>query len=244
MHDQSTEEVARYWVPECVDRVVQARTPFPVADFEQTLDPGAIKARYQVGPIDPTILYIGDLNEKYGPDLLIKALPPVLRNNKQVRVVIVGDGPLYWPLRVYARYLLLEHGVRLAGDVRDQQLHELICAADLVIVPSREATPWWPILAAWAARRPLVATHQAAPTLLEHLKDCVLVYPSENSVVWGIERVLNDAEFGKQIALAGRQKLDERFGWNGLAAQIEEWIAVTPAQAPSASAGTPKQGAC
>jgi glycosyltransferase involved in cell wall biosynthesis len=222
IHDGATGEVARYWVPECAGRLVMARPRFPTRHYEASLDPGVIKARYQVGPVDPTILFVGDLDERYGPDLVMKAMPAILKNHKQARFVVVGDGALYWPLRVYARYLLLEHAVRLAGNVEGQALNELIQAADIVVVPSRESTPWWPILAAWAARKPVVASHQAAPTFLEHEKDSVLFYPSENSCVWGIERILFDPELGQALAENGRRKLEERFGWNSVAEQIQQ----------------------
>jgi glycosyltransferase involved in cell wall biosynthesis len=227
IHEPATAEVAKYWLPECADRLVAARQPFPIDHFEDALDPGAVKARYQVGPVDPTILFVGDLEERYGPDLLVKALPAVLKNNKQARLIIVGDGSLYWPLRVYARYLLLEHAVRLAGSVEGPALYELIQAADVITVPSRESTPWWPILAAWAARRPVVASHEAARGLVEHEQDSVLFYPNENSCVWGIERVLFDPELGRTISRKGRHKLEERFGWNAVAAQVEELMGVS-----------------
>jgi glycosyltransferase involved in cell wall biosynthesis len=229
VHDPAVIEVARYWAPECADRMVQARPCFPVHQFESGLDPGAVKARYQVGPVDPTILYIGDLSERYGPDVLMKAMPAVLKDNKQARLIVVGEGTLYWPLRVYARYLLLEHAVRLVGDVQGQALYELVQAADVIAVPSREPTPWWPILAGWAARRPVAATHQAAPGLVEHEQDSVLFYPSENSCVWGIERVLFDPDFGRALAAKGRRKLEERFGWNGVADQVAGMMGVTAA---------------
>jgi glycosyltransferase involved in cell wall biosynthesis len=234
VHDPATAEVARQQVPECVGRVVQARALFPVSNFEAQLDAGAVKAHYQIGPIDPMILYVGDLDERYGPDLLVKAMPAVLRNHPQARLAIVGDGQLYWPLRVYTRYLLLEHAVRLVGHLQDQPLHELIAAADVVVVPSREPTPWWPILAAWAARRPVAATHNAAKPLVEHEKDAVLFYPSENSCVWGIERIFYDADLREALGRNGRQKLDDRFGWNALAAQVEELAGVTAVSAQAA----------
>ena len=79
--------------------------------------PGAIKARYQVGPVDPTILYVGDLDTRYGPDVIVKAMPAILRNHKQARLIVVGDGDLLWPLRVYSRYLLLDYAVRLVGHL-------------------------------------------------------------------------------------------------------------------------------
>jgi glycosyltransferase involved in cell wall biosynthesis len=226
LHDPATGELARSCVPECAGRIEYARQPFPIEQFNSKLDPGEVKARYQVGPCDPTVLYIGDLDERYGPDLLVKAMPGILKNKGQVRLIVVGDGTLLWPLRVYARYLLLEHAVRLVGNVEGQALHELIQSADVIAVPSREATPWWPILAGWAARRPVVATHNAAVGLLEHEKDSVLFYPSENSCVWGIERVLFDPGLGQSIGQRGQQKLEERFGWNSVAVQVEELMGV------------------
>lgn len=219
-------EVAKYWVPECADRLVPARQPFPVDQFNTGVDPGAVKARYQVGPVDPTILYVGDLSHRYGPDLLVKALPAVLKNHKQARLIVCGDGDLLWPLKVYARYLLLEHAVRLPGSVEGRAMCELVQAADVIAVPSREATPWWPVLAAWAAGRPVVATHEAARGLVEHEKDSVLCYPNENSCVWGIERLLYDPDLCQEMAQRGRAKLERRFGWEGVADQVVELMAV------------------
>ncbi len=230
VHDAGTAEVARHWVPECADRTAVLRQPFPVERFRRDLDPSAVKARYQVGPIDPMIVYVGDLNERYGPDLLVKAMPAVLKNHPQARLVIVGDGGDFWPLRVYARYLLLEHAVRLPGSVVGDALDELIQAADVIAVPSREPTPWWPILAGWAARRPVVTTHGAAPGLVEHEKDAVLFYPNVNSTVWGVERVLFDAEFGRGLGERGARKLDERFGWGAVAEQVHELMSAKAAR--------------
>jgi glycosyltransferase involved in cell wall biosynthesis len=219
-------EVARFWAPECAAHLTAARQPFPVAHFNSKIDCGQVKARYQVGPIDPTIVFVGDFSDRYGPDLLVKAMPAILRNHPQARLVLVGDGALYWTMRVYSRYLLLDHAIRFPGSVVGQPMAELIEAADVIAVPSRDSTPWWPIQAAWAAGRPVVATHQAAPTLLEHQRDSVLVYPVEQSLVWGVERILYDDDLKTTLGQKGREKLEERFGWNNVAEQIEELMGV------------------
>jgi glycosyltransferase involved in cell wall biosynthesis len=223
-HDAGTAEVAKYWEPGCAERIVPARTAFPVEELRTVTDPGQVKARYQVGPVDPMVVYLGDLSERYGPDLLVKAMPGVLKNTRQARLVVAGDGGLFWPLRVYTRYLLLEHAVRLPGSVESKAAQELVQAADVVVMPSRESTPWWPVLAAWAAGRPVVTTHNAAPGLVEHEQDAVLCYPSPNSLVWGVERVLFDADLRARMAEKGAEKLEERFGWNSVAEQVEELI--------------------
>lgn len=227
LHDDAAAEGARDLVPEAGDRLVLARQPFPVQQFESKLDAGEVKARFQVGPVDPMIVCVGDLSDAYGQDLLVKAMPGILKNHKQARLVVVGEGDLYWPLRVYARYLLLEHAVRLPGSVEGQALAELMAAADVVCVPSRRQTPWWPVLAGWAAGRPVVATHDAAPGLMDREQTGVLCYPSENSLVWGVERVLFDAELRDGMAEKGRERLEERFGWNIAAGQVQELMGAT-----------------
>jgi glycosyltransferase involved in cell wall biosynthesis len=219
-------EIARYWVPEAAPRLHLARQPFPVHHFDGRLDPGVVKARFQIGPVDPTVLFIGDVDERHGPDVLMKSVPTILRNHKQARFVFVGDGSLWWPLRVHARYLLLEHAVRMVGHLEGQGLYELIQAADIVVVPSREQTEWWPIQAAWAARRPVVASHQTGGALIAHEQDGILVYPHESSLIWGVERLLFDEQLLRRVAARGREKLEERFGWNNAAAQIEELLGV------------------
>jgi glycosyltransferase involved in cell wall biosynthesis len=229
VHQSSTRDCAVSVLPECAGRIEDVRMPFPVHQFQNDLDPGVVKGRLQVGPIDPTIVYVGDLSEAYGADLLVKAMPGILKNHAQARLVIVGNGVDYWPMRVYSRYLLLDHAIRFAGDLQGTPLFELIKAADIVAVPSRKPTPWWPILAAWAAERPVVASHEAAPSLVEHDHDSVLIYPSESSVVWGIERLLYDEDLSRTIARRGHEKLLQRFGESVVAEQISGHMRVTSA---------------
>jgi len=229
VHQASTRDCALRVLPECAGRLEDVRMPFPVHLFRNDLDPGAVKGRFQVGPIDPTIVYVGDLAAAYGADLLVKAMPAILKNHTQARLVIVGQGSEYWPMRVYSRYQLLDHAIRFAGDLQGPPLFELIQAADIVAVPSREPTPWWPILAAWAAQRPVVASHEAAVPLLEHDHDSVLVYPNEGSLVWGIERLLFDLDLGRTIARRGHEKLLQRFGENVVAEQIAGLMQVASA---------------
>jgi glycosyltransferase involved in cell wall biosynthesis len=226
VHNPGTAEIIKNCLPECTERIVNACPEIPMAGFQFNLDPGEVKGRFMVGPVDPTILYVGDLDERYGPNLLMKAMPMILKHIGQARCIMVGDGDLLWPLRVHSRYLLLDHAVRLTGHLADQALYELLHAVDVVAVPSTQATPWWPIEAAWAASRPVVATQEAAPPLLEHEHNCVLVEPNEQDLAVGIRCVLSDPEFGRAIACQGKAKLEQRYNENKVIAQIEEAIGI------------------
>jgi glycosyltransferase involved in cell wall biosynthesis len=218
--DDKTAAAATRLKPDCAPRIVRARCEFPIQDFANTQDPGAIKKRVNIGPVDPVILYIGDMNEAHGPDLLMKAVPAVLKNHPQARFVFVGDGALQWPLRVHARYLLLEHAVRMLGHVSGEALLDLIHAADIICAPSREHTEEWPVLAGWAAKKPVLSTHPMSGSFLHHEKDSVLCYASENSIVWGVERLLFDKALSERLAEAGHQNLHDTHGWPGVARQI------------------------
>jgi glycosyltransferase involved in cell wall biosynthesis len=221
VHDGPVGTHARKLVPECDGRLVYARSTFFFRPVVRDLDPGAVKARFHIGPIDPTVLFIGEFDERHGPDVLMKAIPTILKNQKQARFIFVGDGPLQWPLRVHARYLLLEHVVRIAGHLSGDPLYDLIQSADIIAVPSRSKTEEWPILAAWSANRPVVATHATAGTLLQHNVNSVLCYPVENSFVWGVEQLLFNEELRQRTAANGCQQLNELHGWNNVATQIE-----------------------
>ncbi len=224
IHNEATRKVVSEWSHEWDGKLVNAYPRFPTETFASDLDAGEVKARYEIGPVDPLILYNGDFSQRYGPDLLVKAMPAILKNHPQARLVLLGYGEEYWPLRVYVRYLLLEHAIRIPGSIEGPELQELIRAADIIAVPSREPTPWWPIQAAWAAQRPILATHDAAPDLLEHEKDSVLCYSSVNSCVWGIERLLFDEKLRATLGKNGNRKLKARFGWDQVAEHLEEHL--------------------
>jgi len=82
------------------------------------------------------------------------------------------------------------------------------------------------VLAGWAAERPVIATHPSAAPLLVHESDSLLVDPTENELSAGINRLLDEPDFGRQLAARGREKLEERCNWNALALQIEDIMRV------------------
>jgi glycogen synthase len=235
-HDSGTADAARRCVPECAGRIEIMNPTSMIQDFQFTLDPGEVKARFQVGPTDPLLLFVGDLSEAYGPDLLMKAMPKILKQHKQARCIIVGDGELIWPLRIQSRYMLLDYAVRLAGHLDGRALRELVYAADVMVVPSRQATPWWPIEAAWAANRPVLTTPEAAPALVRPDMDAAVVAPNESCLAEGIDRILKNPDFASEIAGEGRTRLEDRYNINKVVARIEEAMGVLPVYVPEQQA--------
>jgi glycosyltransferase involved in cell wall biosynthesis len=184
---------------------------FPYHEFASDLDPAVVKARYLVGPTDPTILFVGDLDERHAPDLVIRAMPQVLKKHPQARLIIVGDGTLMWPLRVMSRYMLLDYAVRIPGHVGGRDVRELIAAVDIMVVPSRSETEDWQILSGWSARRAVVATRAVSNGLCAHEEDSVIVDAEPTALVAALDRILADHDFAHKIGDRGYRKVIEQF---------------------------------
>jgi glycosyltransferase involved in cell wall biosynthesis len=194
---------------------------FDWQDYQWIKDPGEVKKKYDVWPLDPLILFVGELNNDYGPDILADAVPALLKNNPQVRFLFVGCGELEWPIRIRAHYLLFEHAIRLVGHKAGRDLQELFQAADIVVIPNRIKTFPYQVLAAWSAKKPVVATNEGSFGLINHLENGILVYDHPNSIVWGIERILFDCDKGHEIAQKGWEGLLEKYTWNAISKKLK-----------------------
>ena len=165
--------------------------------------------------VDPderkTLLFLGDLDERHGADLLLRAMPNVLRHHPQARLVLVGDGPLGEALAAYSRYLRLEEVVSFLPWQPLPDLDGVVQSADIVLIPGRQPVSSDALVKAWAARKPVIATHEAASGFAEHEVDALLVYPSENSIAAAILRILGDATLSRKLGEAGHQSLLDRF---------------------------------
>jgi len=209
----------RFGIPD--DKVPIIHEAFDWQRFQWLKDPGGIKKKYDLWPLDPLVLFVGGLDYNFGPDILADAIPAVLKNTPQVRFIMVGGGDLEWTVRIKAHYLLFEHAIRLVGDKEGTELEELFQAADIVIVPSRMNINPFQVLASWSARKPVVATHAGSCGLIRHEENGILIYDNPNSVVWGIERVLFDWNKGREVAQKGWEEIQGHYSWEAIVRKIE-----------------------
>lgn len=205
--------------------------PFDWQRFQGINDPGEIKKKYDLWPLDPLVLFVGGFDYTFGPDILADAIPAVLKNTPQVRFLMVGSGELEWTVRIKAHYLLYEHAIRMVGHKEGTELEELFQAADIVIVPSRTNINPFQVLASWGAKKPVVATHAGSCGLIRHEENGILIYDNPNSVVWGIERVLFDWGKGREVAQRGWEEIQEHYTWEAIAHKIEAIYQSMPGRA-------------
>jgi glycosyltransferase involved in cell wall biosynthesis len=91
------------------------------------------RARNDKRATQPLVLFLGRLVRLKGVDLLLEALRDL---NRDCRVVIAGAGPERAALQQQARQSGLE--IEWPGEVRGAARDQLLAAADIVVMPSRE----------------------------------------------------------------------------------------------------------
>jgi glycosyltransferase involved in cell wall biosynthesis len=193
------------------------------AAFDYDVDPGEVKRKYHIGPLDATVLFAGRMVVQKGPDILVQTLPSVLRCYPHVKYVFAGDGHLRGEVFAQAQRLGVAHAVRMLGDRRGRDLYDLFKACDIVAVPSRNEPFGIVILEGWSAHKPVVSTKRGGPAeFVWHGVNGLQVDDTPDSVAWGLGTLLADHNRCRWMGRNGRAAVDAAFSWDNIAAQTEE----------------------
>jgi glycosyltransferase involved in cell wall biosynthesis len=191
--------------------------------FDYDIDPGEVKRRYGIGPLEPMILFVGRMVVQKGPDILVRTIPAILRYYPQARFVFAGDGHLRNEVAGLAQHLGVGHAIRLLGDRRGRELSDLFKACDIVAVPSRNEPFGIVILEGWSARKPVVSTKRGGPAeFVWHGVNGLQVEDTPDSVAWGLGTLLADHNRCRWMGRNGRAAVDAVFSWDKIAEQTEE----------------------
>jgi len=192
-----------------------------VHDYDGFINPGEIKARYGIGPTDPTILFAGRLVHQKGPDVLVEAIPAILRHYPSAKFVFAGDGDMRPSLEIQAHHLRVAHATRFLGYKNGHELTNLFKACDLVCVPSRNEPFGIVVLEAWSAGKPVVVTRNGGPDeFVWHEVNGLKIYPVPNSVAWGIGTVFSNFEWARWMGRNGRIAAETVFSWDAVANHV------------------------
>lgn len=188
--------------------------------FDRPMDVGAEKRQYDLGPLDPTILFCGRMVWQKGPDLLVEAVPQILRQHPSAKFVFAGDGDMRGSLQSRARELDIGHAVRFLGHRHGDELVRLFKIADAVCMPSRNEPFGIVVLEAWSAGKPVIASQNGGPAeFVSHDVTGLKIYPTPDSVAWGVSRMFSDFDRARWMGRNGRRAVLERFTWDMIADQ-------------------------
>ncbi|MGA3206894.1 MAG: glycosyltransferase [Syntrophales bacterium] len=172
-----------------------------------------IKIRDGLGVNKDNILLgaIGRMVWQKGFEFLIKCIQDVLKAHGEIKVIIVGEGPLKRDLENLCRQLKVEGKTIFPGFRSD--IKEILSAVDIVVIPSLlEGFPML-TLEAMAMAKPIVATRIDGIT--EQITDGVegiLVPPRKPiALAAAINKVIENREFARSLGLAARKRVEKEF---------------------------------
>ncbi len=182
--------------------------------FDIHLDPGDEKRKYNIAPLDPTVLFCGRLTWQKGADILVEAMRGIVNKYPAAKFIFAGDGDQRGSLEARIRHLNLSNATRFVGYKSGDELTKLFKLCDVVCVPSRNEPFGIVVLEAWSASKPVVVTEIGGPKYyVEHEFNGLKIFPRVDSVFWGIDRIFSDFEKARWMGSNGRKSVENYFSW-------------------------------
>lgn len=196
----------------------------PVEVIPNGVELGRFINREDKGAGDETLLITTSrLVEKNGVGDIVSAMQSLPGN---VKLKVVGKGPLEESLKEMARSLSVAERVEFAGEASQEDIPALLHEADIFIRPSLSEGQGISFIEAMAAGLPVVATPVGG--IVDFLKDGetgVLCRPKDpSSVAEAVMRLVNDKSLRERVRTNALNMVKERYDWDLIAEEMKSKV--------------------
>ena len=165
------------------------------------------------------ILYVGRLVYEKGIQHLIAAMPKILSNYHDAKLIIAGRGGMIEELKAEAASLGLNDKVYFTGYLDSKQVPKMYKCADVAVFPSTYEPFGIVALEAMLAGVPTVVSDVGGlDEIVEHGVDGMKSYAGNpNSIADSVTALLYDHQLAANVSKKARQKVKEQFNWEKIA---------------------------
>ncbi len=221
-----SDATARYLTEEkgiAAEKISVIRSAIVVDQFDpQRRAPAGLKASLGFAESDPVIAILGRLEPQKGHQVLIEAMPEVVRAFPSARLVCLSDGSLRPELEKMVAEMNLNENVRFVG--RQPDIRDWLALSDFTVLSSfYEGLPLAAI-ESLAMCRPVVATAvDGTPEVVLDGKTGLTVPPGNpRKLAQAICRMLREPEWARETARAGREYVLQHFSVKNLVQKTQE----------------------
>lgn len=198
---------------------------------ENAVDPARFSrpARHETSRL--RAIFIGRMVPYKGPDMLLKAALPLLRDGR-MELDMVGDGPLLDSLKARVTGEALDDRLRFHGWLAHEKVQDVLAEATLLTLPSVREFGGGVVLEAMALGVPPLVVGYAGPG--ELVRDGLgfkVALSDRAGIVAGfhaeLERLSEAPALLSKTGAAGRAHIDAHFTWAAKARQISDvydWV--------------------
>ena len=169
---------------------------------------------------DEIILFLGTLSPHKGPDVLLRAMPKIIKEVPDAKLVFVGSGGMREELERLSKKLGIEKNVKFVGFVEERMKPFYYKAADVFCLPSVMKHESFGIvnLEAMACGVPIVASKiGGVPDVVKDGKNGLLIPPrNSEALADAIIYLLENYDIRKKMGKNGRKKVED-YSWERIA---------------------------
>jgi glycosyltransferase involved in cell wall biosynthesis len=171
----------------------------------------------------PAILVVGGLVKIKGMDVLLNAIPIIIKKTPDLHIYIAGSGSEESKLKKLVNKLNIENYVDFLGFLSGEKKYTYYKSADIYVQPSRYETFGIAILEAMACGKTVVASNVGGIPFLVIDGETGLLFENGNvrDLAEKILNLLNDKELREKMGKAGKKRAEE-FTWDKIAKQTVE----------------------
>ncbi|WP_353473405.1 glycosyltransferase family 4 protein [Salipiger sp. H15] len=199
---------------------------------ENAIDPARFNKRAAPAPGPLRAGFVGRLVPYKGPDMLLEAAAPLLRDGR-LRLEMIGDGPMRAELAAQAARLGIEEAVTFHGWLEHRAVQDVLCGCHLLSFPSIREFGGGVVLEAMALGVvPMVVDYAGPGELVTADTGFRLPCGDRAAITAGFRAALEAlaADPGPLPAMsaAARARVHDGFTWAQKAAQVAQvydWVA-------------------
>ncbi len=196
-------------------------------NFSPEVDSSDVRKRYDLSLDDKIIVCGKHFETKNGIEYLIRAIPLILHEYPQTKLLLMGDGPLRKHLQQIVQTLNLIEEVIFCGRVSHEIIPQYYAASDVTVIPSievngvEEATSI-SLLEAMATGKPVVASNIGGMKELLSGKNIGILVPDKNiyELSKAIISIFDYPNHAHSLGTCARDYVVRNHSWDKVAEQI------------------------
>jgi len=206
----------------------------PGIDTDHFSPQDASELRRELGLTDKKVIVsVGRLVHRKGQDVLIEAMPSIIKKVPEAHILMIGEGPYRSYLETRVKTLGLQERVTFIGRIQYAQLPRYICAGDLFVMPSRSRLAGLEVeglgivyLEASACGLPVIAGNSggAPDAVLAGKTGLVVEGSKKDAVASEVVELLLDPKRAHAMGLAGREWIIQEWRWDIWSSRFAELL--------------------
>jgi glycosyltransferase involved in cell wall biosynthesis len=185
-----------------------------------------------IAPDEKVVLYVGRFDPRKGIETLVRAVgKSALRESGKLRLIIGGgsrpgesDGLERERIEAIVAELGLTNLTQFPGRLSPEVLPNYYGAADVCVVPSHYEPFGLVAIEAMACRIPVIASDVGGLQFTVVPEQTGLLAPPKDDAAFAvaIDRILTNPEWSHQLGQNARQRVEDKFSWDGVATQLSQ----------------------